>query len=186
MAQGAFPLTVPVESEREIMALNAAMLPEFDHELANTRRVLERVPDDRLSWRPHPKSWTMGQLAAHLANLPNWTGISIQQDELDINPPGSPPPRTAQAASKAELLKSFDTNVANARTALAGATDATLLSSWTLLSGGAKVFSMSKMAVMRSFVMNHLIHHRAQLCVYLRLNDIPVPGLYGPSADDAG
>jgi uncharacterized damage-inducible protein DinB len=166
------------------MSLTASMLPEFDHEAANTRRVLERVPGDRMSWRPHPKSWTMGQLASHVANLPTWTAMSIQQDSLDINPPGSPPPRTVQAASTAALLETFDANVTAARAALSGASDATLLSPWTLMSGGTPVFTMPKVSVVRSFVMNHLIHHRAQLCVYLRLNDIPVPGLYGPSADD--
>ena len=168
------------------MALSASMLPEFDHETANTRRVLERVPGDRFAWRPHPKSWTMGELATHVANLPTWTGRSIEQDSLDISPAGGPPPRTVAAASTAELLQRFDANAAAARASLAGASDSTLLGTWTLLAGGAKVFTMPRVAVLRSFVMNHLIHHRAQLCLYLRLNDVPVPGLYGPSADDAG
>lgn len=167
------------------MPIAAALLPEFDHEAANTRKTLERVPEDKLGWKPHPKSPTLGWLASHVAELPHWTVIALQQDSLDLAPPGAPPPRREEAKTRAELLARFDERVAAARTALAGASDETLLSPWTLMKSGQQLMTMPKLAVVRSFVMNHGIHHRAQLTVYLRLNDVPVPALYGPSADEA-
>jgi uncharacterized damage-inducible protein DinB len=168
------------------MALNASMLPEFDHETANARRVLERIPNDRLGWRPHPRSWTMGELATHLANLPTWVAQSIEHDSFDMKPPGGPPPRATLATSVAELLTRFDANVLAARTSLAGAGDTTLMAPWNLLSAGTAVLTLPRVAVLRSFFMNHFIHHRAQLCLYLRLTDVPVPAMYGSSADEGG
>jgi uncharacterized damage-inducible protein DinB len=168
------------------MPIVDALLPEFDHEMANTRRVLERVPDDRLDWRPHPKSWTMGALATHLATLPSWTVETINRTELDVAPEGKPPERPVEAKSRQELLERFDNHLAAARSALTGATDAALFQNWTLLAGGKPLMSLPRAAVLRSFVLSHTIHHRAQLGVYLRLNDIPVPAIYGPSADEAG
>lgn len=168
------------------MPIVHALLPEFEHEMANTRRVLERVPDDRLDWRPHPKSWTMGALATHLANLPSWTLETVNRSELDLAPEGKPPARTPEAKSHEELLERFDGHVASARAALAGVSDAVMLQNWTLLSGGKQILQLPRAAVLRSFVLSHMIHHRAQLGVYLRLNDIPVPAIYGPSADEAG
>jgi uncharacterized damage-inducible protein DinB len=162
-----------------------ALLPEFDHEMVNTRRVLERVPDDRLDWRPHPKSWAMGALATHVATLPSWTVETFNREELDLMPGGKEAPKAPEAKSQAELLSRFDDNVAKARAALSGATDAAFFQSWSLLMNGKKLLSMPRAAVLRSFVLSHLIHHRAQLGVYLRLNDIPVPALYGPSADES-
>lgn len=166
------------------MSIARSMLPEFDQEMANTRRTLERVPDDRLDWAPHSRSTKMAGLATHVANLPVWVGMTIGQDRFDMAPPGQEPPRAAQVASAREAVETFDRNVAAARAALEAADDATLTGPWTLLRGGETVLTMPRVAVLRSFVLNHLIHHRAQLTVYLRLNDVPVPALYGPSADE--
>jgi uncharacterized damage-inducible protein DinB len=166
------------------MAISDALLPEFDHEMAGVRKTLERVPDDKLGWKPHPRSNTMGWLASHLANIPMWAVMAIEKDSIDLAPAGEPPPRTQVAASSRDVLDSFDKNVAAARAAIAGAGDAKLFESWSLLKGGATVLTMPRVAVLRSFVMNHIIHHRAQMGVYLRLNDLPVPALYGPSADE--
>ena len=153
--------------------------------MANTRRALERVPEDRLGWQPHPKSWSMGNLATHLANLPSWTNIAVKENQLDLAPGGVEPPRLPPAASRQELLQRFDENVKAARACLADASDPELLAPWTLLRAGTALFTMPKVGVLRSFVFNHIVHHRGQLTVYLRLNDVPVPSLYGPSADEA-
>ena len=168
------------------MGLNEALLPEFDHEMANTRKTLERVPEDKLAWKPHDKSGTMGWLATHLANLPMWVNSTLDKDSLDLAPQGVPVAPMAPAKSRKEVLEAFDKNVAAARGAIAKASDAHLLKSWSLLFGGKTMFTLPRIAVLRSFVMNHSIHHRAQLGVYLRLNNVPVPALYGPSADEQG
>lgn len=168
------------------MPIAAALLPEFDHEMTGTRRALERVPDDKFDWKPHDKSAALGALATHLANLPHWVVITIDQDSLDLTPPGGGPYVQPVASSTAELLDAFDAKTAAAREALSGASDEVLMQPWTLKKGGADVFTMPRAGVLRTFVMNHLIHHRAQLGVYLRLLDVPVPSLYGPSADEAG
>ena len=166
------------------MALNAALLPEFDQEMANTRKTLERVPDNKFSWKPHEKSGAMGWLAGHVANIVGWTSFTLQQDSLDLAPGGvqmQPPPAPK---NNKELLAEFDKNVKDARSALSAATDAQLMKPWSLLNNGNVLMTMPKAAVLRTFVMNHLIHHRAQLGVYLRLNNVPVPATYGPSADE--
>ena len=167
------------------MAISDSLLPEFDQEIAGARRTLERVPADKFDWRPHPRSGTLIWLAGHLANIPSWAPLTIDRDDFDMAPGGKamdPPPTPADTA---ELLATFDRHAAAARAAIAGAADAELLKPWTLLSGGRKVMTLPKASVLRSFVMNHLIHHRAQLGVYLRLNDVPVPSIYGPSADES-
>jgi uncharacterized damage-inducible protein DinB len=166
------------------MSIADSLLPEFDHEMANTRRTLERVAEDRFDWKPHKKSWAMGGLATHLANIPNWVSFTINQDSLDLAPAGGPPLKLPPATSLKEILETFDKNVSESRAAIAGASDEHLLKPWTLLSGGNIIFTMPRIACLRSFVMNHIIHHRAQLGVYLRLNDLPVPAIYGPSADE--
>ena len=165
------------------MGLSDALLPEFDHEMANTRKTLERVPDGKFDWKPHEKSSAMGGLATHLANLPTWAGVAIDMDKFDMAPEGKPQ-RAAPCNTRQEVLETFDKNVAAAREAIAGASDQHLFQPWTLLSNGKQILSLPRVAVLRSFVMNHIIHHRAQLGVYLRLNDIPVPSIYGPSADE--
>jgi uncharacterized damage-inducible protein DinB len=159
-------------------------MPEFDQEMANTRKALERIPDDKFDWKPHEKSWAMGGLATHLANLPIWTVYTINQDSLDLAPPGGGSLRAEEKNSRQEILEDFDKNVAAARDAIAGASDEELLKPWTLLKGGVTLMTLPKIAVLRSFVMNHIIHHRGQFTVYLRLNDVPVPSIYGPSADE--
>jgi uncharacterized damage-inducible protein DinB len=166
------------------MALNQALLPEFDHEMANTRKTLERVPDGKFSWQPHPKSMTLGRLASHLAEIPSWVPVTLNESSIDVNPPGGAQRQPTLMGSRKELLEFFDKNVAAARAALAAATDEQLMQPWTLLSGGKAIFTLPKIATYRGFVMNHSIHHRAQLGVYLRLNDVPVPSIYGPSADE--
>lgn len=166
------------------MKISETMLPEFDQEMANTRKVLERVPAAKFSWKPHPKSSEFGALAAHIANMADWAGLTLQSDSFDYAPPGAPPYETPKFASTDELLAAFDKSVAQARSALLAADDGKMMAPWTLMAGGKAVMTMPRVAVIRTFVMNHTIHHRAQLGVYLRLNDIPVPGLYGPSADE--
>ena len=168
------------------MPINQMMLPEFDHEMANTRKTLERVPDDKFDWKPHEKSMTLGGLATHLAQIPGWTKNTFEADELDLMPAGSELPRTEPAKSSAEILASFDSNVAAARAALENAGDDLWRGDWTLRMGEKKIFTLPRAAVMRGFVMNHMIHHRAQMGVYLRLLDVPVPSIYGPSADEGG
>lgn len=168
------------------MALTEAFLPEFDHEMANTRKTLERAPEDKFGWKPHEKSMLMGNLATHLAQLPRSGAIVINEDSFDVAPPDQPHVPFEPASSRQELLEMFDKNVADGRDAIAGASDEHLLKPWTLLAGGKEIFTLPRIAVLRAFVMNHTIHHRAQLGVYLRLNDVPVPSIYGPSADEDG
>jgi uncharacterized damage-inducible protein DinB len=166
------------------MKISESLLPEFDQEMANTRKVLERVPAAKFSWKPHPKSSEFGALAAHIANMADWAGLTLETNSFDYAPPGAPPYETPKFASTEDLLAAFDKSVAQARSALAAADDSKMTAPWTLMAGGKTVMTMPRVAVVRSFVMNHTIHHRAQLGVYLRLNDIPVPALYGPTADE--
>ena len=168
------------------MRLNEQLLPEFDQEMVSTRKTLERIPEGKFGWKPHEKSMTMGRLATHLAEIPNWAVNAIDQDVLDIAPPGAPPFQPAVVSSRGEILDLFDKHAADARRAIAGSSDEHLLKPWSLLMGGKTILTMPRIAVVRNFVMNHNVHHRAQLGVYLRLNDIPVPAIYGPSADEGG
>jgi uncharacterized damage-inducible protein DinB len=168
------------------MSIAQSLLPEFDHEMAGTRKTIERIPDDKLDWKAHPKSNTIGWVAAHLANIVKWTDYTLTSDSLDIAPPGKEPMRTPVPSSIAEILETFDKNLAISRAKLVEASDEELMKPWSLLSGGQTVLTMPKIGVLRTFVLNHSIHHRGHLCVYLRLNDIPVPALYGPSADENG
>jgi uncharacterized damage-inducible protein DinB len=157
-----------------------ALLSEFDHEMSTTRKLLERVPEDRLAWKPHPRSYSLGDLATHVANLASWGEITLNRSEFDLAGGG----RLPAAASRADLLSTFDRNVAATRAALSGKSDGELMAGWSLKNGANTFFTMPKAAVWRSFVMNHLIHHRAQLSVYLRMHDVPLPAMYGPSADE--
>jgi uncharacterized damage-inducible protein DinB len=166
------------------MPLNQSLLPEFDQEMANTRKTLERVPESKFVFKPHEKSGSMGWLAAHVADLPSWITMTIKHDSVDIAPQGAPPPTPQPPKSTKELLEKFDKNVKEARAALASADDAQLLKPWSLLKTGQVVMTMPKIACLRTWVMNHSIHHRAQLGVYLRLNNVAVPAIYGPSADE--
>lgn len=160
--------------------ISTALLPEFDAEMANTRKILERVPDDKFDYKPHDKSMTLGRLASHVAELPNWASHTIQMEVLEMTPGQKP----YQAETGAQLLSDFDKYVSEARALIAGASDEDLHKIWTFRYGGKDVMAMPRVAVLRGMVMNHLIHHRAQLGVYLRLNDVEIPGMYGPSADE--
>ncbi len=166
------------------MNTDESLLPEFQQEMANTRKVLERVPDVKFTWKAHPKSNTMGWVAAHLAEIPGWVEGTLTQDSWDINPPGSEPYRTPQFSGTAQVLEVFDKNVAAATKAILATPEPEYFKDWSLKSGGQVLFTFPRIAVLRTFVLNHTIHHRAHLCVYLRLNDLPVPGMYGPSADE--
>ena len=157
------------------------LLPEFDHEMATTRKLLERVPEDRLSWKPHAKSYSLGQLAQHVANIPYWGQLTLEQSELDLM--AYPP--LAELGSRAAILQLFEEKASATRKALLGKTDGELMAPWSLKRGGDTMFTMPKATVWRTFVMNHLVHHRGQLSVYLRQQDVPLPSMYGPSADEA-
>ena len=163
------------------MAIVDALIPEFDHEMATTRKLLERVPEQKLDWKPHAKSMTLGELATHVANIVWWGEVTL--DKPEYNAEGQQ--REAAASNRAQLLDKFDRNVKTTRTSLAGKSDAELMAPWSLRNGKQTFFTMPKAVVWRSFVMNHLVHHRAQLSVYLRMNDVPLPAMYGPSADEA-
>lgn len=168
------------------MSISQSLIGEFDHEMTNTRRTLERVPEDRFSWKPHVNSYTLGRLAAHTAEVPGWSVQTIAMDVFDVSPVGTPPYQPFEPKSRQEILDLFDKQIASAREAIAGASDEHLRKPWTLLAAGKTIFTMPRVAVLRGMIMNHMIHHRAQLTVYLRLLDIPVPALYGPSADEGG
>jgi uncharacterized damage-inducible protein DinB len=140
------------------MTMSQALLPEFDNEMKMTRKALERVPDDKFDWKPHAKSMALGRLAGHLAELVSF--------------------------GSAEVLEAFDKNVAATHEVIAGATDDHLRRPWQLIYGGKKLFEAPKIAALRGMALNHIIHHRGQLTVYLRLNDVAVPSIYGPSADE--
>ncbi len=164
------------------MAILDALLPEFDHEMATTRRLLDRVPEAKFSWKPHEKSMTLGQLSGHLANIPYWCSATLDASVLDLDTIPDARPKTPP--SRAALLEEFDRKVSTARAKLSEATDPTFLAPWTLKKGEQVFFTMPRISAIRGFVMNHSIHHRGQLSVYLRLNDVPVPPIYGPTADE--
>ena len=167
------------------MAIVDALLPEFDHEMATTRKCLERVPDDKWTFKPHEKSMDMGSLASHLTEMLDWLPPTATQDEFDMNPPGQDPYKRERYTDRAALLAAFDAKVAKGRAALASVADEAMMADWSLKSGGEVLFTMPRAAVLRSFIFSHNVHHRAQLGVYLRMNDVPVPAIYGPSADES-
>ncbi len=167
------------------MRIGDMLLPDFDHEMAVTRTLMERAPESRLQWTPHPRSWTLAELCVHLAQLPLWGVMVIRQTAFDLHPvDGTPLPRP-RFESHAATLRTFDEHVAQARHEINGAADEVLLARWTLQDAGRTVFTMPRLSVIRSFVLSHMIHHRGQLSVYLRLCDVPLPAIYGPTADSA-
>ena len=166
------------------MKISDLFLPEFEQEMATARKTLERIPEDKLSWKPHDKSMPLGRLAGHVAELAGWAVPTIEQDSLDFMPPGQPPFQPTFATSQKQVLEIFDKNAAASRQSIAGASDEHLIKNWSLLRAGQTLLTMPRFAVLRSFCINQIIHHRAQLGVYLRLNNIPVPSVYGPSADE--
>jgi uncharacterized damage-inducible protein DinB len=167
----------------DAMSIAQTLLPEFDHEMANTRRMLELVPAGEAAWKPHPKSYALGDLASHIATVPNWGRLVLELPELDLGSPANAGIARVPFTTTPELVDRFDRNVREARAALGSASDADLDVPWVLRNGATTVFSMPRAAVMRGFVLSHMIHHRGQLSVYLRLRDVPLPSLYGPTAD---
>jgi uncharacterized damage-inducible protein DinB len=167
------------------MSYAETILQEFDQETAKTRKVLERIPEDKMNWRAHPKSNTIGWNANHLAEIPGWVEGMLTKPSWDIAPAGGQAYQSPKLTTRQEVLTVFDRNVAAARKAIAAVKDQEIVQQWSLLQGGKPLFTMPRTVVIRNFVLNHLIHHRAILCVYLRLNDIPVPGMFGPSGDES-
>ncbi len=165
------------------MRISDTILPEFDHETATTRLLLERVPGEHIEWRPHPKSMSLGQLAMHVAAIQQWTPIALQRTEFDTNPPEGTPYVVPVFESMAALLKTYDEGVAATRAMLLSTTDAEFMVAWTLKRAGQTLFSMPRAVVFRTFIMNHSIHHRGQLSVYLRQCNVALPNIYGPTAD---
>ena len=169
------------------MAIRDGILPEFDREIEVTRRVLERVPEGKPDFKPHAKSMAMDRLAGHVAEVPGWAKETILQDSIVMGRGADLEESTGGAlkmTSRKQLLEEFDKRAAAGRAAIAGASDEVFMKPWSLIAGGKTVLTLPKIAVLRGFVMNHMIHHRGQLSVYLRLNDVPVPSIYGPSADE--
>jgi len=162
------------------MSFSEALLPEFDREMASTRKILVCVPDALFTWKPHEKSMALGRLASHVAEMPAWAEHTINTERLVIAPDAKP----FNAPDSPALLEAFDRNVADARAAIASATDDHLSKIWEVEWGGHVIMSQPRTGILRNMVMNHMIHHRGQLSVFLRLQDIAIPGMYGPSADE--
>lgn len=158
----------------------AELLQELEQEAGNTRRTLERVPDDQLAWKPHEKSLSLGQLALHIATLPG----AITEVALRPQFEAGPRPLRPSAASRAELLEAFDKSLADAKTRLGALDDAALDVTWKRMNGDQVVMTLPRAAVFRTMLLNHWYHHRGQLTVYLRLLGVPLPAIYGPSADE--
>jgi uncharacterized damage-inducible protein DinB len=168
------------------MGVSAEFLPEFDLEMASARRTLERIPEDKLAWKPHEKSMLLGRLAGHIAELPGMGVIVMKEDALDFakRPEGELGRKPTVAESQKHVLELFDKHVVALRAAIGAASDERWAEKWTLSMGEKRFYDGTRMGAMRRMVMNHVIHHRAQLGVYLRLNGVPVPSVYGPSADE--
>jgi len=164
------------------MSMNEPLIMELQHEAESTRKMLERLPKEKLTWKPHEKSMSLGRLAMHLAEIPGWVNATLLADELDFSKMDY---KMVEATSSEEAVKLFDEKLASALDVLKNTEDATMMNMWTMRDGETVYFTLPKIAVLRSFVYSHLIHHRGQMSVYLRLLDVPVPGSYGPSADDS-
>jgi uncharacterized damage-inducible protein DinB len=161
------------------MSIAESLLPEFDHEMASTRKLLERVPADRLGWKPHPKSKTLGELATHVTELARW-GLRFEKDAFQIGSEKAP-----AMASATEYVTRFDENVRGSRAAIARTPDAAMQEEFTVVRPTGEIFfKVPRQSVLRGVLLNHLIHHRGQLTVYLRQNDVALPGMYGPTADE--
>lgn len=164
------------------MSIGQSLLPEFDQEMANTRRMLERVPEDKLAFQPDPKSMTLARLAGHVAEMSGWGAAVMSSDSLDLASHAGQKP--LEMTSRSQLLAVFDKNVADTRQAIAAGTDEQMMGVWSLKMGPRELLKMPRIGVLRSLVLSHVIHHRGQLSVYLRMVGAAVPGMYGPSADD--
>lgn len=170
-----------IGQKEQTMTLGQMIAAELQQEARSTRKMLERLPNDKLAWQPHDKSMTLGRLAGHVVEMLMWTDASLKQDELDFAASDYKPKEYAESS---ELVADFDRNTASAVETLNSTSDETMMQNWRLRRGEQILFEMPKAAVMRTMVMNHIIHHRGQLSVYMRLLDIPVPSIYGPSADE--
>lgn len=166
------------------MSIAESLLPEFDHEFAQTKKTLERVPDGKFDWSPHDKSFSLGGLVSHMSALPMWATTTLHEDSFNMAPADGEMPEMPKVSNSAEAVKMFEASTAQAREALAGMSDEALHRPWSLMAGEEILWTKPRVAVFRTMIMNHMIHHRAQLGVYLRLLDAPVPALYGPSADE--
>jgi uncharacterized damage-inducible protein DinB len=162
------------------MSIAQMLLPELDNEIKSTRKLLECLPEGKFDYKPHEKSMSLGRLAGHVAEIPSYGTAAIQLEKLEMKGGEKP----FNPTTKKEVLEAFDKHAADVRAAIAGASDEDLAKIWSFHYAGKEVFSMPRVAVLRGMMMNHLIHHRAQLGVYLRLNNVEIPGMYGPSADE--
>lgn len=165
------------------MKISDALLPEFDQEMANTRKTLERIPEDKLAWKPHEKSMTLGRLAGHVAELPGFGATIVKTDSLNLSAGQYQP---LVATSREQVVDAFNKKAAEARAAIAVTSDEEWMKPWSLEFQGKTIFNMPRVAAVRSMMLSHIIHHRAQLGVYLRLNNVSLPAIYGPSADEGG
>jgi uncharacterized damage-inducible protein DinB len=163
------------------MTISESLLPEFDAEMENTRKLLAALPDGKWDWKPHPKSMSLGQLAGHIADMTGWAVDTIEKPSLELGPDDYKP---YIPASVDDVVSTFQEKRSQARTAIAKASDADMRHVWSMTWSGQKIIEMPRIAVLRGMVINHIIHHRGQLTVYVRLLDGKVPGLYGPSADE--
>lgn len=164
-------------------SISASLLPEWDQEWATTRKLLLLVDDRHAAFRPHAKSMTLGDLALHLASNPTWALRTLETTEFDVAPPGGPAWTPPTFESPRATLALFDANVKAARERIAAADDPDWMVGWSLKRAGATLFTLPRLVCMRSFVINHMIHHRGQMTVYLRMCDVPLPMVYGPTAD---
>lgn len=163
------------------MPINQSLITELEQESKATKRLLERVPIEKSDWKPHTKSMTLGRLATHVAELPGWISTALDTDELDFAKIEYKP---RIAKSNSELIEIFNENLTKGLESLKKATDEDFMKNWTMRNGEQVFFTLPKIAVLRSTAYNHLYHHRGQLTVFLRLNDVPLPGIYGPTADE--
>lgn len=170
-----------IGQKEQTMTIGQMLAAELKQEAVAARKMLERVPNDKLDWQPHEKSMTLGRLAGHVVEMVTWANVTVEQDELDFATAGYKPKEYTAAA---ELVADFDQNVSSALEVLNSTADETMTHNWRLRNGEQVYFELPKAAVLRTMMMNHIIHHRGQLSVYLRLLDVPVPPVYGPSADE--
>lgn len=166
------------------MKLTDLFLADLEREVPASRRVLERIPDGRYDWRPHPKSMQMGYLSTLVATMPAWIDTMVNQDGLDFAPKDGSKYEARELRTSGDLVKALEEAVEKARAALKGTTDEHLMTSWKLLAGGHLISEIPRYIQIRDGALNHWAHHRGQLSVYLRLNDVPVPSIYGPTADE--
>jgi uncharacterized damage-inducible protein DinB len=167
------------DTKGEVMRLVDSLLMEIDQEAQTTKRVLDRIPEDKLAWKPHPKSFSLGQLALHIASAPGSVAAAVVPDSMEAPNFSQPEPKSRQ-----EVLDTFSKSLESAKDTLKKMDDARLTSMWSLTKNGRVLMSVPRVGFIRSILMNHIYHHRGQLSVYLRMLDVPVPSIYGPSADE--